>query len=89
MDCLWVIGEPVGEFKNAVKRQTGILTYFDSCDWIAFLPMSDGSGSYNRYFGRAIYGQDEDPRSDGPARETCLNMSGKCKKSCSRPWAGA
>jgi DNA polymerase, archaea type len=24
----------------------------DSYDWIAFLPMADGSGAYNRYFGR-------------------------------------
>jgi len=50
-DCLWVIGEPIAGFKEAVERETGILTEVDSYNWIAFLPMSDGSGAYNRYFG--------------------------------------
>jgi DNA polymerase, archaea type len=51
VDCLWVIGDPIAEFKKAVERDTGILTEVDSYDWITFLPMADGSGSYNRYFG--------------------------------------
>ena len=51
VDCLWVIGEPISRFKEAVERQTGILTEVDSYDWIAFLPMADGMGAYNRYFG--------------------------------------
>jgi DNA polymerase I len=52
VDCLWVIGEPISMFKEAVERETGILTEVDSYDWITFLPMSDGTGAYNRYFGR-------------------------------------
>jgi DNA polymerase I len=52
VDCLWVRGEPISGFKEAVERETGILTAVDSYDWIAFLPMADGGGAYNRYFGR-------------------------------------
>jgi DNA polymerase I len=44
VDCLWVIGEPISEFKKAVESETGILTEVDSYDWITFLPMADGSG---------------------------------------------
>jgi DNA polymerase, archaea type len=51
VDCLWVIGEPISEFKKKVESETGILTEVDSYDWITFLPMADGSGAYNRYFG--------------------------------------
>ncbi|MCX6680948.1 MAG: type B DNA-directed DNA polymerase [Methanothrix sp.] len=57
VDCLWVIGEPIASFKEAVERETGILTEVDSYDWIAFLPMADGSGAYNRYFGRLKAGK--------------------------------
>jgi hypothetical protein len=32
-----------------VERETGILTEVDTYNWIAFLPMSDGTGAYNRY----------------------------------------
>ena len=42
VDCLWVIGEPISVFKEAVEKETGILTEVDTYDWIAFLPMSDG-----------------------------------------------
>jgi DNA polymerase I len=52
VDCLWVRGEPVSKFKEAVENETGILTEVDSYNWIVFLPMADGSGAYNRYFGR-------------------------------------
>ncbi|OPY53540.1 MAG: DNA polymerase 1 [Methanosaeta sp. PtaU1.Bin112] len=52
VDCLWVIGEPIAVFKEAVEKETGILTEVDSYDWIIFLPMEDGFGAYNRYFGR-------------------------------------
>ena len=51
VDCLWVIGEPISVFKEAVERETGILTEVDTYDWIAFLPMSDGTGAHNRYTG--------------------------------------
>jgi len=57
VDCLWVIGEPVSSFKEAVERATGILTELDSYDWITFLPQTDGSGAYNRYYGRLSTGK--------------------------------
>lgn len=57
VDCLWVRGEPILKFKEAVERETGILTEVDSYDWITFLPMADGSGAYNRYFGRLDTGK--------------------------------
>ncbi len=57
VDCLWVTGEPISKYKEAVEQETGILTEVDTFDWIAFLPMADGSGSYNRYFGRQDTGK--------------------------------
>lgn len=57
VDCLWVRGEPISKYKEAVERETGILTEVDSYDWIAFLPMADGAGAYNRYFGRLDTGK--------------------------------
>lgn len=57
VDCLWVKGEPISKYKEAVERETGILTEVDSYDWIAFLPMADGAGAYNRYFGRLDTGK--------------------------------
>ncbi|NPV63290.1 MAG: type B DNA-directed DNA polymerase [Methanotrichaceae archaeon] len=57
VDCLWVRGEPISGFKEAVERETGISTEVDSYDWIAFLPMADGAGAYNRYFGRLDTGR--------------------------------
>ena len=50
-------GEPISKFKEAVESETGILTEVDSYDWITFLPMSDGMGAYNRYFGRLNTGK--------------------------------
>jgi DNA polymerase I len=57
VDCLWVIGEPISAYKEAVEKKTGILTEVDSYDWITFLPMADCSGAYNRYFGRLDTGK--------------------------------
>ncbi len=57
VDCLWVIGEPISVFKEAVEKEIGILTEVDTYDWITFLPMSDGTGAYNRYFGRLNTGK--------------------------------
>jgi len=57
VDCLWVRGEGIVGFKEAVEGETGILTEVDSYDWIVFLPMADGSGAYNRYFGRQDTGK--------------------------------
>ena len=56
-DCLWVIGEPISVFKESFEKETGILTEVDTYDWIAFLPMSDGGGAYNRYFGKLNTGK--------------------------------
>jgi len=57
VDCLWVRGEPISKYKELVETETGILTEVDSYDWIAFLPMSDGFGAYNRYFGKLTTGK--------------------------------
>jgi DNA polymerase I len=57
VDCLWVIGVPISVFKEAVEKETDILTEVDTCDRITFLPMSDGTGAYNRYFGRLNTGK--------------------------------
>jgi DNA polymerase I len=62
VDCLWIIGTH-SELQGVRGEGDGILTEVDSYDWIAFLPMADGSGAYNRYIGRLNYWQDEDPRS--------------------------
>ena len=51
------IGEPIPLFKEAVERETGILTEVDTYDWITFLPMSDSTGAYNRYFGKLNTGK--------------------------------
>jgi DNA polymerase I len=52
VDCLWVQGPPVGALKTRVERETGLPTEVEHFDWIVFLPQHDGSGSYNRYYGR-------------------------------------
>lgn len=57
VDCLWVRGGSASSFKEAVERETGILSEVEAYDWIAFLPMADGSGAYNRYFGRLDTGK--------------------------------
>jgi DNA polymerase I len=51
VDCLWVVGEPMSVFKEAVERETGILTEVDTYDWVTFLPMSDGGGSTTAILG--------------------------------------
>jgi DNA polymerase, archaea type len=57
VDCLWVKGDNAEGFKEVVEKEIGILTEMDSYDWIVFLPMADGCGAYNRYFGRLISGK--------------------------------
>ena len=49
VDCLWVIGEPIIGVQGGSREETGILTEVDTYDWITLLPMSDGTGAYNRY----------------------------------------
>jgi DNA polymerase I len=52
VDCLWVQGEPASRLKEAVERETGLHTTLDTYDWLVFLPLADGLGAYNRYYGR-------------------------------------
>jgi len=52
VDCLWVQGTPIDALKERVEKETGLLSEVDHFDWIVFEPMNDGSGAYNRYFGR-------------------------------------
>jgi DNA polymerase I len=56
VDCLWVRGGGIEPFKERIEQETGISTAVDSYDWIAFLPMADGFGAYNRYYGRLVGG---------------------------------
>lgn len=57
VDCVWVVGEPVMDLKARIEAETGISTEIDAYDWIVFLPMEDGSGAYNRYYGRLSTGK--------------------------------
>ena len=53
VDCLWVQGEvPVGALKERVEQETGYPLEAEHFDWIVFLPLADGFGAYNRYYGR-------------------------------------
>jgi len=52
VDCLWVQGPAVEALRDAVNRATGLFIEVEHFDWIVFLPMNDGSGAYNRYYGR-------------------------------------
>ncbi|MEM2943671.1 MAG: type B DNA-directed DNA polymerase [Methanomassiliicoccales archaeon] len=57
VDCLWVKGENVETFREAVEKEIEIPTEIEEYSWIVFLPMEDGSGAYNRYFGRLSNGE--------------------------------
>jgi DNA polymerase I len=52
VDCLWVQGSPVDVLKEQVERETGLFLEVEHFDWIVFLPLADGFGAYNRYYGR-------------------------------------
>jgi len=52
VDCLWVQGEGAPRLKEAVEAETGLHTTLDTYDWLVFLPLADGFGAYNRYYGR-------------------------------------
>ena len=56
VDCLWVQGAPVNALKERVEQETGLLLEVEHFDWIVFLPLADGFGAYNRYFGRLFDG---------------------------------
>ncbi|MBC7107679.1 MAG: hypothetical protein H5T41_02645 [Methanomassiliicoccales archaeon] len=57
VDCLWIRGECIEEFKEKVEHEIVIPNEIEEYDWIVFLPMEDGSGAYNRYFGRLSNGE--------------------------------
>jgi DNA polymerase I len=52
VDCVWIRGEGIRDLQERVEQETGIPLACERYDWIAFLPQADGSGHYNRYFGR-------------------------------------
>jgi DNA polymerase, archaea type len=56
VDCLWVQGHDVEALRHAVDRATGLFIEIEHFDWIVFLPMNDGAGAYNRYYGRLADG---------------------------------
>jgi DNA polymerase I len=52
VDCLWVQGSGIGKLCDEVNSRTGLFVESEHFDWIVFLPLNDGSGAYNRYYGR-------------------------------------
>jgi DNA polymerase I len=52
VDCLWVQGTGVDDLCADVNRKTGLSAENEHFDWIVFLPLNDGFGAYNRYYGR-------------------------------------
>jgi DNA polymerase I len=52
VDCLWVQGAPIALLKQSVENEIGIPIEIEHFNWIVFQLMNDGSGAYNRYFGR-------------------------------------
>jgi DNA polymerase, archaea type len=56
VDCLWLQGPGRERIKEQIENETGLFTELESYSWIAFLPMPDGFGAYNRYYGRLTDG---------------------------------
>ena len=56
VDCLWLRGNPISTLKERVEEEIGIYTEIEAYDWLVFLPMQDGGGAYNRYYGRLADG---------------------------------
>ena len=52
VDCLWVQGSHAEALQERVDRETGLSTELEHFSWIVFLPLNDGLGAYNRYYGR-------------------------------------
>jgi DNA polymerase, archaea type len=52
VDCLWVQGSPAELFRDRVVEATGLPAELEHFDWLVFLPLNDGFGAYNRYYGR-------------------------------------
>ena len=45
-------GSPVDALRARIENETGLFLEVDHFDWIVFLPLADGFGAYNRYYGR-------------------------------------
>ncbi len=56
VDCLWLQGSPITALKERVECETNLLSEVEHFDWLVFEPMNDGTGAYNRYFGRLADG---------------------------------
>ena len=56
VDCLWVKGTDTGALVHRVEQSTGLFIETEYYDWIVFLPLADGFGAYNRYYGRLTDG---------------------------------
>ncbi|NYT05861.1 MAG: type B DNA-directed DNA polymerase, partial [Methanomicrobiales archaeon] len=56
VDCLWVQGADPGALRDRIERESGLLLECEDYTWLVFLPQADGSGAYNRYFGRLADG---------------------------------
>ena len=52
VDCLWVQGPRVDVLNERIAAATGLSADIEHFDWIVFLPLNDGFGAYNRYYGR-------------------------------------
>lgn len=52
VDCLWVQGSPVQTLQERIGTETGLSAEIEHFNWIVFLPLNDGFGAYNRYYGR-------------------------------------
>jgi DNA polymerase I len=56
VDCRWVQGAPGALLKARVEQEPRLYLEVEHFDWIVFLPLADGFGAYNRYFGRLADG---------------------------------
>ena len=83
VDSLWVRGGSPGALKERVEEKTGLHTTLDLYDWIVFLPMPDGFGAYNRYYGRLSTGEIK-VRGIMARRGDTPPTSGRCRNRCSR-----
>ena len=53
VDCLWVQGNlPIETLRERIERETRYPIDAEHFDWIVFLPLADGFGAYNRYYGK-------------------------------------
>jgi DNA polymerase I len=52
VDCVWGQGPPPGPLRDRIAAETGLALEIEHFDWLVFLPLNDGTGAYNRYYGR-------------------------------------